>query len=83
MIGCEQFYYLPDIAKAKYIEFYGASVGKRYTKEYRFELFKLGDFYVEHTLHFGSYICSSYTSFEDGKRLEPYLEQIDISTLFV
>ena len=60
----------------------GEHIATRYDGVYSITLWQIGGFYVE--IHF-NLLRSKITAFESfagGPRLEPWLEQVDISSLF-
>ena len=60
----------------------GVHIDERDDPEHWVLLYQLGDFYVEVFYHKASNVIVKYTAFRNTERLKPYLNQIDISSIF-
>ena len=60
----------------------GEHIATRYEGTYSITLWQIGGFYVEIHFNLLSSKITAFESFAVGTRLEPWLEQIDISALF-
>ncbi len=60
----------------------GAYLGKRYKPDICIMLYQIEDFYIEVYFHQKNNNMVGIASFLNIDNLEPYLEQIDISSVF-
>jgi hypothetical protein len=77
-----QFELLEQTEKAQFLLCKGVEVGKRVYKGFDIHLFQIHGFYVEIFCHKASGTVNSIRAFEGGALLEPYLETINIDSLF-
>ena len=59
----------------------GVHIGERTDDKHWVLLYQLGDFYVEVFYHKADYVIVKYNPFTKSELLEPYLNEIDISSL--
>jgi hypothetical protein len=60
----------------------GVHIDERTDLEHWILLYHLGDFYVEVFYHKAKNVIVKYNAFKTTERLKPYLNQIDISSIF-
>jgi hypothetical protein len=77
-----QFELLEQTEKAQFLLCKGVEVGKRLYKGFDIHLFQLHGFYVEIFCHKASGTINAIRAFEDVRLVEPYLEKINIDSLF-
>jgi hypothetical protein len=77
------FEYMDGVAKAEILSLQGVFLATRKDGCFRISLYQLEQFYVELYYHItqGIYVC--LRSFEDVGSLNPYLEEIDISPVYI
>lgn len=71
-----------DIERARALWEKGILLAERTEGFYTMKLYQLHDIYVEVTWHTHFNVALKVTTFSDTERLEPYLEQISLESLF-
>jgi hypothetical protein len=75
------FNLLDEIAQAEALLNYGVLVAERLYKEFTIFLYQVNQFYVEVYYHNKFTMIQGFRGFESTAALEPYLEEIDITSL--
>jgi hypothetical protein len=75
------FNLLDEIAQAEALLNHGVLVAERIYKEFTIFLYQLNRFYVEVYYHNKFTMIQGFRAFESTTALEPYLEEIDITSL--
>lgn len=75
------FNLLDEIKQAETLLNYGVLVAERIYKNFTIFLYQVNQFYVEVYYHNTFSMIQGFRGFETGNALEPYLEQIDITSL--
>ena len=76
-----EFNLLNEIAQAEALLDQGVLVAERIYKEFTIFLYQVNQFYVEVYYHNKFAMIQGFRGFESVHALEPYLEEIDISSL--
>ena len=76
-----EFNSLNEFEKGEVSWEYGVHVDERYEGEIGYSLYQLNDFYVEVKYNGGLNAITKLTSFSTYTKLEPYLDQVDISKI--
>jgi len=75
------FNLLDEIKQAEALLNYGVLVAERMYKNFTIFLYQVNQFYVEVYYHNTFSIIQGFRGFENTNALEPYLEEIDITSL--
>src|SRR5436305_15234807 len=76
------FIQLNETEQIEILWYNGEQIGRRKEEDYLILLFQVEGFYVEVFYHNKERVIKKYVSFECLDRLEPYLENIDISSVY-
>ncbi len=79
----EDFDYLDSVAKTELLTHSGVFLGTRREGCFRISLYQLEYFYVELYYHIAQKSYISIRSFEEVGELNPYLDEIDISEVYL
>lgn len=71
-----------DIERARALWEKGVLLAERTEGFYTLKLYQLHDIYIEVVWHTHFNVALKVTTFSDTERLEPYLEQISLESLF-
>ena len=82
MTLCE-YYNLKQQEQFEALYNYGIHISDRADSEYCIILFQLDNFYVELYFHIEDNALEKLVSFSNMDYIKPYLEQIDLSELFI
>jgi hypothetical protein len=77
----ERFKLLSDPGKLDFLETECTLIAKRYQGYNTYELYQAGQLYIELQVYVRQCIYRQYFSFDDPLYLDPYLENIDISSI--
>jgi len=75
------FNLLDEIKQAEALLNYGVLVAERMYKNFTIFLYQVNQFYVEVYYHNTFSIIQGFRGFENTNALEPYLDEIDITSL--
>ena len=78
-----EFNLLPDFDKGEILYEYGVHISDRKNTEFGYVLYHLNNFYVEVKYSNVRNEIIVVTSFSNTTKLEPYLEEIDISKIYL
>ena len=78
-ISLYEFNALNDFEKGDVLWKHGVHVFERFDVEKGYSLYQLNNFYVEVQYNGGINAITKFTSFSTDAKLEPYLDNIDIS----
>ena len=76
-----EFNSLNEFEKGEALWEYGVHVSERFDGEFGYSLYQLNDFYVEVKYNGGINAITKFTSFCTYTKLEPYLENVDLSKI--
>jgi len=76
------FLQLDETDQLEILWYNGEQIGKRKENDYLVLLYQVEGFYVEVYYHTRLRAVRRYVSFQSTSRLEPYLQQIDLSVVF-
>lgn len=82
MTLCE-YYHLNQTEQFETLYDHGIHISDRADSEYCIILFQLDNFYVELYFHIEDNVLKKLISFSNIDYIAPYLEQIDLSELFI
>ena len=78
-----EFLQLNETEQVELLWYNGEQIGRRKENDYLILLYQVEGFYVEVFYHRKERVIKRYLSFDcSDRRLEPYLEKIDISTIY-
>jgi hypothetical protein len=77
-----EFIQLDETEQIELLWYNGEQIGRRKDQDHLILLFQVEGFYVEVFYHNKERVIKKYVSFECIDRLEPYLETIDISSVY-
>jgi hypothetical protein len=73
-----EFNSLSDFDKGDVLFKHGEHISERFDEVYGYSLYQLNNFYIEIKYNGGTNAITKFTSFSTYKKLEPYLDKIDI-----
>ena len=76
-----EFNSLSDFDKGELLFKHGVHLTERFDKDYGYSLYQLNNFYVEVQYNGGLNAITKFTSFSTDTKLEPYLENVDLSKI--
>ena len=76
------FLQLDETGQLEILWYNGEQIGRRKENDYLVLLYQVEGFYVEVYYHTRLRAVRRYVSFQSTSRLEPYLQQIDLSVVF-
>lgn len=79
---CKQYNNLGETDQEFILWARGVVLGQRVENIYMYVLFQVDGFYIEVQFHKPTATVTTFLTFEDTDLLEPYLEQIDIESVF-
>jgi len=76
-----EFLQLNETEQVELLWYNGEQIGRRKEDDYLILLYQVEGFYVEVFYHKADYVIVKYNPFTKSELLEPYLNEIDISSL--